>query len=111
MKAGGASVTAQRTANYAFAVMCPLGALLFFLLLTGSGELEALVLGPALAFTAGAFVCIALGDLLPEVQFHSHDRLKLTVAFLLGISLAYMLGLVPLAHHDDVVVLPGVSGR
>jgi len=46
----------------------------------------------ALAFSAGAFICIALSDLLPEVQFHSHDRVALTLAFLLGIGLAYGMG-------------------
>jgi zinc and cadmium transporter len=30
--------------------------------------------------------------LLPEVQFHSHDRLRLTVLFLLGIAIAVSLG-------------------
>ena len=44
-----------------------------------------------LAFSAGAFICIALGDLLPEVQFHSHDRVRLTLLFLLGIGLAMTL--------------------
>ena len=48
----------------------------------------------ALAFSAGAFICIALSDLLPEVHFHSHDRGKLTLAFLLGIALAYGMGVV-----------------
>ena len=37
------------------------------------------MLGWALAFSAGTFLCISLGDLLPEVHFHSHDRLWLSV--------------------------------
>ena len=41
----------------------------------------------ALAFSAGTFLCIALSDLLPELQFHSHDRLKLSVALLTGFAL------------------------
>jgi zinc and cadmium transporter len=41
----------------------------------------------ALAFSAGTFLCIALSDLLPELQFHSHDRLKLSVALLAGVVL------------------------
>jgi zinc and cadmium transporter len=52
----------------------------------------------ALAFSAGAFICIALSDLLPEVHFHSHDRTKLTVAFLLGIGLAYGIGVLEPAN-------------
>ena len=55
-------------------------------------------LAAALAFSAGAFICIALGDLLPEIQFHSHDRMKLTVLFVLGIVLAWGIGVVEPAH-------------
>ena len=47
-----------------------------------------------LAFAAGAFVCISLSDLLPEIQFHSHDRGKLLLAFLLGLGFAYALSFV-----------------
>ena len=41
----------------------------------------------ALAFSAGTFLCIALSDLLPELQFHSHDRLPLSAALLTGFAL------------------------
>lgn len=41
----------------------------------------------ALSFSAGTFLCIALSDLLPELQFHSHDRFKLSVALLAGFFL------------------------
>jgi zinc and cadmium transporter len=59
------------------------------------------VVAAALAISAGAFICIALSDLLPEVHFHSHDRLVLTVAFLLGIVLAYSVGgLEPASLHQ-----------
>ena len=40
-----------------------------------------------LAFSAGTFLCIALSDLLPELQFHAHDRLSLSVALLAGVGL------------------------
>jgi len=92
MGAGGWSATSRTTANVVFALMCPLGALLFFFGVDYLGDGRAYAVGAALAFSAGAFICIALSDLLPEVQFHSHDRLKLTVAFLLGIILAYAIG-------------------
>jgi zinc and cadmium transporter len=94
MEAGGWSRTARATTNAIFAFMCPIGAFLFFF---GVGFLEGsrdYVVGVALAFSAGAFICIALSDLLPEVHFHSHDKGKLTVAFLLGIILAYAIGAV-----------------
>jgi zinc and cadmium transporter len=92
MAAGGWSRRAQAANNLVFALMCPLGALAFFF---GVGHLTEggdYVVAAALAFSAGAFICIALSDLLPEVHFHSHDRGKLTLAFLLGIGLAYSIG-------------------
>ncbi len=94
MQAGGWSKGARAATNVVFALMCPLGAMLFFfgvdVMPAGRDHLVAV----ALAFSAGAFICIALGDLLPEVHFHSHDRGKLTLAFLLGIALAYAIGVV-----------------
>ena len=90
MKSGGWSSRARNLANLGFAVLCPLGALLF---IWGVGLLDnqAFAVGCALAFSAGVFLCISLGDLLPEVHFHSHDRVKLTLVFLVGIALAYAL--------------------
>lgn len=92
MEAGGWGRGAQMTANLLFALMCPLGALLFFFGVDVIADSRNLVVAAALAFSAGAFICIALSDLLPEVHFHSHDRLKLTTAFLLGIAVAYAIG-------------------
>ena len=93
MKAGGWSATARHTANLAFALMCPLGALLFFFGIDGLSGSQDAVVAAALAFAAGTFICIALSDLLPEVHFHSHDRVKLTLVFLVGIALAFGIGL------------------
>ena len=72
--------------------MCPIGALLFYFGVGHLVDARDYVVGVALAFSAGAFICIALSDLLPEVQFHSHDKAKLTLAFILGIALAYTIG-------------------
>ncbi len=84
MAASGWPARKQWLVNGAFALVCPLGAALF---VAGAGS--AVFLGAALAFAAGAFLCISLGDLLPELQFHRHDRLKLSAALLLGVALAY----------------------
>ena len=35
---------------------------------------------------------LTVSDLLPELQFHSHDRLKLSVALLAGIGVAVLIG-------------------
>jgi zinc and cadmium transporter len=92
MAAGGWSKRARATNNLLFALMCPLGALLFFFGVDLLGDHRDYLVAAALAFSAGAFICIALSDLLPEVHFHSHDRAKLTTAFLLGIGVAYAIG-------------------
>ncbi len=92
MRAAGSSQVARGAVNLGFALMCPLGALLFYFGVDLFSDGRAYIVGASLAFSAGAFICIALSDLLPEVHFHSHDRLKLTVAFLLGIAAAYLLG-------------------
>ena len=89
MKASGWSSRAMSVVNAAFALMCPIGALLFVF---GLSQLEAnqhVVIGCALTFSAGVFVCISLGDLLPEMEFHSHNRLKLTTLLLAGLATAY----------------------
>ena len=65
-----------------------MGVVLFLLGVAGTGDGSNLV-SLALAFSAGVFLCIALSDLLPELQFHQHDRLKLSAALLLGVALAW----------------------
>jgi zinc and cadmium transporter len=110
MKAGGVGVGGQRAANGLFAVLCPLGALGFYYW-AGNSDSAALWIAAAMAFSAGAFVCIALSDLLPEVQFHSHDRIKLTSVFLLGIIASFMLASAAPEHGHPGVLLPVESGH
>jgi zinc and cadmium transporter len=98
MAAGGWSPRWRNAVNAGFALMCPLGAVLLVLGAERLAEDSSLVVGCALAFSAGVFLCISLGDLLPEVEFHSHDRLKLSLALLLGIALAWAIGLIEPAH-------------
>jgi zinc and cadmium transporter len=98
MAAGGWSAKTRQLVNAGFALMCPLGALFFYFGLSQFGEGQHVLLGCALAFAAGVFVCISLGDLLPELSFHAHDRVKLSVALLLGVALAYGVGYLEPAH-------------
>ena len=58
------------------------------------------ILGWGLAISAGFFICIALADLLPEVAFHDHDRVKLTIALLLGVVVAIGIENLPGHTHD-----------
>ena len=78
----------MRLVNVSFSLMCPLGAFLFFTGLTQFSAWQHDFLGCALAFSAGVFICIALSDLLPEMEFRSHNKVQLTVALVLGITLA-----------------------
>ena len=98
MAAGGWSKRAQMVINGFYALMCPLGALLFFFGVNGAGGNQPVIVGAALAFSAGVFVCISLGDLLPELSFHSHDRIKLSAALMFGVALAYGIGFLEPDH-------------
>lgn len=100
MLAGGWSARSRHIVNFSYALMCPLGAILFMVGLNavaGPGQ-EALIASAALAFSAGVFISIALSDLLPEVQFHSHDRLKLSAALLAGAFIAWAIGFAEPKH-------------
>jgi zinc and cadmium transporter len=71
-----------------FALMVPAGAAVFLLAEKSiSSELANQLTGAALAFSAGTFLFIALSDLLPEVQFHRHDRVPLSLALIAGVLL------------------------
>jgi zinc and cadmium transporter len=95
----------QLMVNCGFALMCPLGALLVWVGLEQFAAWQDYLLGGALAFSAGVFLCISLGDLLPEVHFHRHDRLVLSVSLLIGVLIAAALENLPGHSHgspDDV---------
>ncbi|MCX8157183.1 MAG: ZIP family metal transporter [Verrucomicrobiae bacterium] len=92
MTAGGWSRAARHAANVLFALMIPLGVGLFFLGASQVAENHPEYIGAALALSAGTFVCIAASDLLPELQFHSHDRIKLSLAMVAGLGLAFVIG-------------------
>jgi zinc and cadmium transporter len=91
MAVGGSSRFSRHVLNGAFALVSPLGALVFYLGAQHLGESNPMVLGAALAFCAGSFLCIASSDLLPELQFHSHDRFKLSVMLLAGLAVAVLI--------------------
>jgi zinc and cadmium transporter len=92
MRAQHAPRRLQHAVNVAFAALCPLGVALFFLGFSRFSEFQMSLVGYALAFSAGVFVCISLSDLLPELEFHTHDRVKLSLALLIGVGAAYAIG-------------------
>ena len=88
MARGGWSMGWRHLVNALFSLAIPLGAAVFYSGIVDGGQ-DGTTLGYALAFAAGTFMCISLSDLLPELQFHDHDRGKLSAALLLGLALAY----------------------
>lgn len=99
----GARARTRRIFNLLYALVVPLGAILFLGSLRLFGGDHGTVLGVALAMAAGAFLCIAAADLLPEVEFHSHDRLLLTAALTLGIAIAWGITVMERGSHAHAV--------
>ncbi len=100
MAASGAARASRHWVNVVFACVTPLGAMLFFL---GAGSWayeHPAWLGCALAFCSGTFLCIACADLLPELQFHTHDRLRLSLALAAGLGIAVLTGQLETSCHD-----------
>lgn len=93
MAVSGWSTTWRTIVNIGFALMCPIGALAFFLGVQAFGNDHQFIVGCALGFSAGVFLCISLGDLLPEVELHSHHRVQLSLVLLLGLGLAWVIEL------------------
>ena len=75
--------------NLIFSTMCPIGAILFVLGIRQLSAMQDTIVCSVMAFAAGVFLCIALSDLLPEMEFHAHNRFRLTVALTAGVLLAY----------------------
>ena len=103
MAAGGWSKQSQLKINLIYASVCPIAAVLFYLLIDLQlSDASASTLVPAaLACSAGVFLCIALGDLLPEIQFHSHDRIKYSACLLTGVALAWTIRFVEPPHLHE----------
>jgi zinc and cadmium transporter len=102
MSRGGWSPQWRHAVNGLFALAIPVGIALFYAGLASEAPSGPL-LAYSLAFSAGTFLCISLSDLLPELQFHDHDRVKLSVALILGLAVAIGVGrLESLVHrHGD----------
>jgi zinc and cadmium transporter len=101
MAVGGWSSRSQSWTNSTFAVLCPLGAGLFVLGVHEFSGYQSTIVGMALAASAGVFLCIALADLLPEMEFHRHNRVQLTAALVAGIALGWAIHLLEPAHSHE----------
>jgi len=91
MAASGCPRFSRHLFNTLFTLVTPLVAILFYTGLSYLFGSNAAFLRCVLAFCAGSFLCIACADLLPELQFHSHDRLKLSLALAAGLSVAVLI--------------------
>jgi zinc and cadmium transporter len=100
MMASGWSAAWRNAANFAYALVVPVGVAFFYFGIHRAGDEASAILGATLCFAAGACLCISSSDLLPELQFHSHDRLKLSAALALGLALAWSLVYVENQGHD-----------
>jgi zinc and cadmium transporter len=107
MTVGRRSTRARHLVNVAFGLVVPIGVCLFYLGTGAKGIEGSWLVSSALAFSAGTFLCISLSDLLPELQFHQHDRLKLSAALLLGLALAWASARVEARHHDAAAAPAG----
>jgi zinc and cadmium transporter len=100
MHATGWSEKAQTLVNLGFSAMAPLGA--FSVLMSAQFLAENhWLIGGALAFSAGVFLWISLGDLLPDVHFHSNDAPKFAAALLLGVAIAWGIGYLEPEHSHE----------
>ncbi|MGP1273523.1 MAG: ZIP family metal transporter [Phycisphaerales bacterium] len=107
----GESADLRRLINAGFALITPIAAVAAFfgLSVLGQGNASAPIAGYVLAFSAGAFVCVALADLMPEVQFHTHHRARLTAALLVGVGVSVLLGVAEGSGHGHASGGPGHS--
>jgi zinc and cadmium transporter len=98
----GVSGSKVRLVQIGFALMVPVGAAAF-MLTRGAIEkdMQNQLTGAALAFSAGTFLFIALSDLLPEVQFHRHDRVPLFLALVVGVLFMGGIALLEPHEHDE----------
>jgi zinc and cadmium transporter len=104
MARGGWSLAWRHTVNALFALAIPVGVLIFYYGLmrpegSPDGMPARLISAYAMSFSAGTFLCISLSDLLPELQFHQHDRGKLSAALVLGLAVALIVAQMESAVH------------
>jgi zinc and cadmium transporter len=104
MGRSGWSLAWRHTINGLFSLAIPVGVIVFYFGLmsdqfSANASSQQWWIACALAFSAGTFLCISLSDLLPELQFHRHDRVKLSAALLLGLAVAHLAAQLESAAH------------
>jgi zinc and cadmium transporter len=100
MRVGSNTPMRCHIVNVLFSLCIPIGVVLFYLGMRGESSQAHGYLAASLAFSAGTFICIALTDLLPELRFHNHDRVKLSAALLLGLAIAFGISQMEATTHN-----------
>jgi len=100
MAVGGQSKRARHIVNFVYSLAAPLGVAIFLIGVNVEPGTQRQIIGAALAFAAGTFLCISTSDLLPELQFHAHDRFKLSVALLAGLAVSAVIVVAESSLHD-----------
>ena len=111
MGRSGWSLPWRHTINGLFSLAIPIGVFVFYFGLmtdqfTPESANQGFYIACALAFSAGTFLCISLSDLLPELQFHRHDRVKLSAALLLGLAVAHLAAQMEALAHPPHTAAP-----
>ena len=114
MGRSGWSLPWRHTINGLFSLAIPVGVLVFYFGLmpdpaNPNATSQQWYIACALAFSAGTFLCISLSDLLPELQFHRHDRVKLSAALLAGLAVAHIAAQLEAAAHPVHQRAPAAS--
>lgn len=92
----GFTRSTQHMLNGLYALVTPLAVAIGYF---GAAQVDPAFGSAALAIAAGLLLALALGDLLPEVQSHDHDRFLLTVMLVLGLGAAAGIGVLHDAGH------------
>ncbi len=95
LKDNPAKASTKKLINIAFAFSAPIAAFIYYFL---SNSIDVFSIGEALAFSAGVFLCISLSDLLPELHFHDHDKILMSLSLLAGIAVVFAFGLFEFGH-------------
>jgi len=89
LRSGGRSAIRTLSACAVFALMVPVGASIYLFAQTGLGELP--LMPWTLAFSAGNFIHLALGDLLPDLRRSQARPMRLVLAFGAGLVMMAVL--------------------
>lgn len=106
------SIASQSAVNGLFALAVPLGIVLFNLGVAPLGGAEGGAgIAAGVAFSAGVFLCVAMSDLLPELQFHDHDRIALSLALVAGLGVAEVARQLETHNHaPPAATQPAIEG-